>query len=106
MKRALLVIDVQKEYFEGKLPISYPADGLVNILGAMDAARTRGVSLIVIQHFAAAADAPAFRRGSTGAELHPEISRRARDLLVEKTCRAVLPAPRSNRGCEPGKSTR
>ena len=42
-KRALLVIDVQNEYFTGKLPITYPAGSLANVLSAMDAARdTRG----------------------------------------------------------------
>ena len=31
-KRALLVIDVQNEYFTGKLPITYPAGSLANVL--------------------------------------------------------------------------
>jgi len=38
-KRALLVIDVQNEYFTGKLPITYPAGSLANVLSAMDAGR-------------------------------------------------------------------
>jgi nicotinamidase-related amidase len=29
-KRALLVIDVQNEYFTGQLPITYPAGSLTN----------------------------------------------------------------------------
>jgi nicotinamidase-related amidase len=31
MKRALLVIDVQNEYFTGKLPVSYPHGNLEQI---------------------------------------------------------------------------
>ena len=39
-KRALIVIDVQNEYFDGKLPISDPptATSLANITRAMEAA--------------------------------------------------------------------
>ena len=32
MKRALLVIDVQNEYFTGKLPVTYPVGSFENIL--------------------------------------------------------------------------
>ena len=35
MKRALLVIDVQNEYFSGRLPITHPADHFGNILRAV-----------------------------------------------------------------------
>ena len=42
-KRALIVIDVQNEYFEGALPISDPPPetSLANIGRAMDAATCR-----------------------------------------------------------------
>jgi nicotinamidase-related amidase len=49
-KRTLFVIDVQNEYFTGKLPITYPAGSLANVLSAMDAAREHGVPVVVIQH--------------------------------------------------------
>ncbi|MEQ8822015.1 MAG: cysteine hydrolase family protein [Sumerlaeia bacterium] len=84
MKRALIVIDVQNEYFTGALPISYPADTLTRILQAMDAAQAAGVPVVVVRHTFEAPDAPAFRAGSAEAELHPEIARRPHDLLVEK----------------------
>ena len=46
MKRALLVIDVQNEYFPGgRLPITHPPDHLAGILRAMDAAAVAGVPL-------------------------------------------------------------
>ena len=31
-KRALLVIDVQNEYFTGKLPVSYPSNAQENLV--------------------------------------------------------------------------
>ena len=52
MKRGLLVIDVQNEYFTGKLPVSYPPGSFANILRAMDPARSHRVSVAVIQHSA------------------------------------------------------
>ncbi len=84
MKKALLVIDVQNEYFTGKLPVSYPAGSLENILKAMDAANEYGIPVIVIQHTAKAADSPVFRKGRPEWELHPEIAKRPYDILIEK----------------------
>ncbi|MGZ6211677.1 MAG: isochorismatase family protein, partial [Candidatus Binataceae bacterium] len=52
MKRALLVIDVQNEYFTGKMPVSYPPGSLDNILHAMDSARAHGVPVVVVRHAA------------------------------------------------------
>ncbi len=43
MKRALVVIDVQNEYFSGQLPITYPQGHLTNILQVMDAAVTHDI---------------------------------------------------------------
>jgi len=85
MKQALLVIDVQNEYFSGKLPVTYPKDSLPNILRAMDAALAAHVPVIVIRHTNHAPDAATFRSKSREWELHPEVDRRPHDLLIEKT---------------------
>jgi nicotinamidase-related amidase len=71
MKEALLVIDVQNEYFTGRLPVTHPAGSLDNILRAMDWAHDGRVPVIVIQH--------------TSMELHDEIKRRHADVVIEKT---------------------
>jgi nicotinamidase-related amidase len=86
-KRALIVIDVQNEYFDGALPISDPppAASLANIGKAMDAAAEAGVPVIVVRHGDSDPESPIFRTGSHAWELHPEIGERARDHLVEKT---------------------
>ncbi len=90
-KRALIVIDVQNEYFNGKLRISYPdvAITLPNICRAMDAAAAAGIPVVVVQHLMPSG-APVFARGSDTAALHPEIARRPHDLLVEKTMASAL----------------
>jgi len=85
-KRALIVIDVQNEYFEGALPISDPPPerSLENIGRAMEAATAAGVPVIVVRHTDTEANADMFREGSHTWELHPEIERRERDHLVDK----------------------
>ena len=84
MSRALLVIDVQNEYFTGALPITHPHGHLTQILSAMDAAADV-VPTIIVQHDFPQPDKPFFQKGTPGWELHPEIAARPRDLLVEKT---------------------
>ena len=85
-KRALIVIDVQNEYFDGALPISDPPTdtSLANIGRAMDAATEADVPVIVVRT-ATRPEAPIFREGSHAWELHPEIERRPHDHLIEKT---------------------
>ncbi len=86
MKRALLVIDVQNEYFAGgALPITYPTNHLQNILEVMDAAQAAGVTTIVIRHHQPDPNSPLFCKGSKNWELHPEVAKRPCDLLIDKT---------------------
>lgn len=80
----MLVIDVQNEYFEGLLPVTYPPGSLNNILRAMDAATGLDVPVVVVRHTAPNDESPVFRRLSPGWELHPEVVHRRRDLVVEK----------------------
>ena len=92
MKRALLVIDVQEEYFSGKLPVPYPPESLENILKAMDTAQDQEIPIIIVQHTAIAENAETFVKGTPGWELTPEVSKRPYDHLVEKTLPEVSPA--------------
>jgi nicotinamidase-related amidase len=85
MKEALLVIDVQNEYFTGKLPVSYPQGSLENIMKAMDRAHISGIPIAVVQHTNPAPDAATFRKGTPGWEVHDEIRQRNFNILVEKT---------------------
>ncbi|USI93082.1 isochorismatase family protein [Rhodococcus pyridinivorans] len=76
-RRALIVVDVQQEYFDGPLQIQYPPrdESLVNIGAAIDAAAAEGIPVVVVQH-RMPDGAPVFAEGSTGWALHPEIERR------------------------------
>ena len=86
-KRALIVIDVQNEYFDGALPISDPPTdtSLVNITRAMDAATEAGVPVIVVRHGDSEPGAAIFQEGSHAWQLRPEIDERPRDHLIDKT---------------------
>lgn len=84
MSRALLVIDVQNEYFTGALPITHPVGHLEQILSVMDAASAK-IPTVVIQHHFADPKMPFFQKGTPGWELHPEVAQRPRQLLIEKT---------------------
>jgi nicotinamidase-related amidase len=83
-KRALLVIDVQMEYFNGALPISFPDGHLSNILRVMDAARDNGIPVAVIRHHQPDPQSPLFRLNSPLWQLHPEVEQRERTILIDK----------------------
>jgi nicotinamidase-related amidase len=83
-QQALLVIDVQNEYFTGLLPVTYPEGSRENILKAMDHAARVGIPVAIIQHTAPSKDSPTFRKGSEGWKLHPEVEKRKCDILIEK----------------------
>lgn len=84
MKQALLVIDVQNEYFTGKLPVTFPESSLKNILVAMDHANATQIPVVVIQHTNPAPEAVTFRKGTNGWELIDEIKERYADIVIEK----------------------
>ena len=85
-RRALLVIDVQNEYFTGQLPIEYPLVdiSLPNITAAMHAARAAGVPVIVVQHDAPQGS-PVFAKGSASWQLHPQVAAIEADHHLHKT---------------------
>ena len=84
-KKALLVIDVQNEYFTGKLPITYPQDSFSNILKVMDKANEKNIPIIVIQHTLAKEGAVAFIKDTKEWELHDEIKKREYSHYIQKT---------------------
>ncbi|MFF0284237.1 isochorismatase family protein [Rhodococcus aetherivorans] len=84
-RRALVVVDVQQEYFDGPLEIQYPPreQSLANIEAALDAAAAHDVPVVVVQH-SMPDGAPVFVEGSRGWSLHPDLERR-----IDPTCKRV-----------------
>lgn len=84
MSRALLVIDVQREYFEGALPIRHPVGHLESILEVMDTATMEKIPVVVVRHHQPDPASPIFRKGSAMWQLHDEVESRPRDALIDK----------------------
>ncbi|MDQ4045821.1 MAG: isochorismatase family protein [Actinomycetota bacterium] len=73
--RALIVIDAQQEYFDGLLPIQYPArdESITRIRTAIDAAQRTGTPVVIVQH-ELPAEAPVFSSGSATWQNHPKVA--------------------------------
>lgn len=85
MTKALLLIDLQNDYFPGgKFPLWNTDATLAAIERAIGAARRANIPVIHIQHVAnpAAGPAPFFNHGTAGAEIHPRILAAAPDAPV------------------------
>ncbi|MFZ2889114.1 cysteine hydrolase family protein [Sulfuricurvum sp.] len=83
-KRALLVIDVQNEYFTGLLPVCYPQNTLPNVFMAIKEAKKSNIPVVIIQHTLVTPNAKAFIRESEGWELLDEIKNISYDHYIEK----------------------
>lgn len=84
MKRALLVIDVQNEYFTGKLPVTYPEDSFQNILKAIDSANENKILVILIQHSNLGKYAATFKIGTAEHNIHEKVLKKDFDRIIEK----------------------
>ncbi|WP_394253473.1 isochorismatase family protein [Arthrobacter pityocampae] len=76
-RRALVLVDIQQQYFGGLLEIQYPPheQSLPRITAAIDAATAAGIPIVAVQH-TAGEGAPVFAPGTPEYELHPEIETR------------------------------
>jgi len=74
MKKALIVIDLQNDYFSsGAFPLNNADVACRNTLIAIERARQEQWLIVGIQHVNPA-DAPFFRPDSEGVRLHPDVS--------------------------------
>ena len=74
-RRALVVIDAQQEYFDGLLPIQYPAreESIDRTQAAIKAAQQAGTPVVLVQH-ELPAEAPVFAAGSATWQNHPGVA--------------------------------
>ena len=85
MDTALLIIDIQNDYFSG---------GAMELVGAEEASfnakkvleyfREQNKTIIHIQHLALGKEASFFRQGTIGAEIHPHVTPLANETIVQK----------------------
>jgi nicotinamidase-related amidase len=85
MTKALIVIDIQNDYFPGgAFPLWNAEATLDRILSAVHRARQAGVPVVLVQHVADPAKgiAPFFNPGSEGVALHARLVAAAPDAPV------------------------
>jgi nicotinamidase-related amidase len=71
MKTALLVIDIQKDYFPGgKMELVNPLEAGKKAYSLLQCFREHGGHHVHIQHIALKPDAPFFVRGTEGSDIH------------------------------------
>ena len=83
-KTALIVIDVQNEYFEGKWPIPDGNAALDKIEAAIEASQQTGAKVIYVQHEVLNPERGLFIRGTNGFELHTRLRPRPEDQRIVK----------------------
>jgi nicotinamidase-related amidase len=84
-KQALIVVDIQNDYFpQGKWPLAGADAAADNAARLLAAFRETGDSVVHIRHEFTSADAPFFTPGSDGAKLHPKVLNRADEPVVLK----------------------
>ena len=84
-KTALIVIDVQNDYFpEGAFPLADTDSTLAAIELAIKNAQSAKMPVVIVQHIADtnAGVAPFFNRGTVGADIHPHILQLAPDAPI------------------------
>ncbi len=85
MSKALLVIDLQNDYFQGGyFPLWNTDNTLTNIETAIALATAQGIPVVHIQHLAdpEIGSAPFLTKGTEGAAIHPRILAAAPDALI------------------------
>lgn len=84
-QRALIVIDIQNDYFPGgSFPLWSPEATLANIERTIVHATAQGIPTVLVQHIANpdAGIAPFFNAGTSGAAIHPRLRAAAPDAPV------------------------
>jgi nicotinamidase-related amidase len=87
---ALLVIDFQREYFDGRMPIPDGAQALANAKRLIGRADASGMPVYHIQHVAPAG-APIFAEDGATVAFHPDITPAPHHRTVRKSSVSVFP---------------
>ncbi|MBE9429347.1 cysteine hydrolase family protein [Staphylococcus warneri] len=84
-KQALIIIDIQNDYFEGgKNPLVNPELATDNAVQLKDKFKHLERPVIYIQHIDHTEDAPLFEAGTDGIEIHEKFNLQSDDIVIEK----------------------
>lgn len=85
MSEALLLIDLQNDYFEGgAMPLQGAEPAAVQASRALKKFRQAGKPLVHVQHLSVRPGASFFLPGTPGAEIHPLVRPEADEPVVQK----------------------
>jgi len=85
MKTALLVIDIQKDYFPGgKYPLVNPLEAAKKAYMLLQCFREHGGRHVHIQHISLKPDATFFLRGDSGSDIHDSVAHFEGEPIVYK----------------------
>lgn len=85
MNTALLVIDIQKDYFpDGRFPLVNPLDAARKAYALLQCAREHGGRHVHIQHISLKPDAAFFIKGDVGSDIHDAVAHFEGEPIVYK----------------------
>lgn len=90
VKTALLVIDFQNEYFNGRMPIPDGRQALTNAKRLISHADAAGIAVYHVQHVTPA-DSPIFAENSATSAFHADLQPAAHHSVVQKSSVSVFP---------------
>jgi nicotinamidase-related amidase len=85
MARALIVVDIQNDYFPGGAnPLHGPEAAAQHAAGLLEAFRTAGDPVVHLQHVWDEPDATFMRPGTPGVEIHPTVAPADGEEVLQK----------------------
>ena len=85
MKTALLIIDIQNDYFEnGAMPLTGSLEASENAANVIEQFRLAGLPVIFIKHIALSPTATFFLPGTQGTEIHHTVMPLDKDKIIIK----------------------
>ncbi|OHC64820.1 MAG: isochorismatase [Rhodocyclales bacterium GWA2_65_20] len=85
MNTALLIVDIQNDYFPGgAMELAGSVEAGAQAGKMLDAFRRKGMPVIHVQHISTRPGASFFVPGTTGVEIHPSVSPQTGETIVQK----------------------
>ena len=86
MSRALVIVDIQKDYFPGGAhPLEAPEAAAAAARRLLQCFRASGEPVVHVRHVWDEEDATFMRPGTDGVEIHPEVAPLDGELVITKT---------------------
>jgi nicotinamidase-related amidase len=85
MSRALVIIDIQRDYFPGgAYPLVKPEAAAANAKRVLERFRDRGEPIVHLQHVWDAPEATFMRPGTEGVEIHADVAPEEGETVLQK----------------------